>query len=173
VFDTCLIRDFVSQESLWYLLGQEIIKQLPGITSPAEFMRIRGRADADARGQGSREDITLTDVYARIAATQRWTQEQQRQAMAIEEDLESRGLRLNPPAQALLAKANGATVSYLTDTTHRAAFIRECLNEHSLPAGTVLSSGDLGSGRGPGPFSARPANDLTWVAARCCTSVMT
>jgi FMN phosphatase YigB (HAD superfamily) len=150
VFDTCLIRDFVSQESLWYLLGQEIIKQLPGIASPEEFMRIRGRADADARGQGSAEDITLTDVYARIAAAHRWTPEQQQQAMAIEEDLESRGLRLNPPAQALLAKAHGAAVSYLTDTPHRGAFIRECLNEHSLPAGTVLSSGDLGLRKGTG-----------------------
>jgi FMN phosphatase YigB (HAD superfamily) len=150
VFDTCLIRDFVSQESLWYLLGQEIISQLPGITSPAEFMRIRGRADADARAQGSGEDITLTDVYARIAATGGWTPEQQRQAIEIEEDLESRGLRLNPPAQALLAKAHGATVAYLTDTTHRGAFIRECLNEHSLPAGTVLSSGDLGLRKGTG-----------------------
>jgi hypothetical protein len=150
VFDTCLIRDFVSQESLWYLLGQEIAKQLPGITGPAEFMRIRGRADAEARGQGSAEDITLADVYARIPAAGGWTPEQQRQAIAIEEDFEGRGLRLNPPAQALLAKAHGATVAYLTDTTHRGAFIRECLDEHSLPAGTVLSSGDLGLRKGTG-----------------------
>jgi FMN phosphatase YigB (HAD superfamily) len=150
VFDTCLIRDFVSQESLWYLLGQEIIKHLPGISSATEFARLRGSSEEEVRGQGEDEDITLADVYARIAASRDWTSAQQRQAMALEEDLESRGLGPNPAARALLANAQGAPVSYLTDTPHRGEFIRRCLDEHSLPAGKVLSSGDLGLRKGTG-----------------------
>ena len=150
VFDTCLIRDFVSQESFWCLLGQEMIKQLPGISSAADFALLRGSAEDEVRGQGTAEDIALNDVYAWIAANRGWTPAQQQQAIALEEDLESRVLRPNPPAQALLAKAHGAPVSYLTDTPHRGKFIRRCLDEHSLPAGTVLSSGDLALRKGTG-----------------------
>jgi hypothetical protein len=151
VFDTCLIREFVSQESLWYLLGQEIInQQFPCVSSSAEFVLVRGSAEDEARGRGAGEDITLTDVYARIAASLGWNSAQQRRAIALEEDLEGRSLRPNPPAQALLAKAHGAAVSYLTDTPHRGEFIRRCLDEHSLPAGTVLSSGDLRLRKGTG-----------------------
>lgn len=150
IFDTCLVRDFVSQESLWYLLGRQVAEKFPGIADAAEFVRLRGSAEAEARVLGAAEDITLTDVYARIAAVHGWTAEQQRQAVALEEDLESRGLRLNPLAKSLLAKADGARVAYLTDTPHRGTFIRRCLDEHSLPAGTVLSSGDLGCRKGTG-----------------------
>ena len=148
VFDTCLIREFASQESLWYLVGSEIISRLPGISSPTEFIRLRGRAEDDARDRGGTEDITLADVYTRLALMCGWNPEQRRQAIAIEEELEFRGLRLNPAARDLLARAHGAPVTYLSDTPHRAAFIRSCLNAQSLPAGEVLSSGDLGFRKG-------------------------
>ena len=144
VFDTCLIRDFVSQESLWYLVGKEIISRLPGISDPTEFIRLRGRAEDDARHRGGSEDITLADVYTQLALTCGWNPEQQRQAIAIEEGLEFRGLRPNPAARDLIARAHRALVAYLSDTPHRAAFIRSCLDAQSLPAGEVLSSGDLG-----------------------------
>ncbi len=150
VFDTCLIRDFVSQESLWYLVGREISSRLPGIPGPIEFVRLRGRADNEARSQVAAEDITLTDVYTRLALMCDWTPEQQRQAIAIEEEFELRGLRLNPAASDLLVRAQGAPVSYLSDTPHRGAFIRSCLDKQSLPAGEVLSSGDLGLRKGTG-----------------------
>jgi hypothetical protein len=42
VFDTCLIRDFISQESLWHLLGRDLAARLPGVPEPAEFARLRG-----------------------------------------------------------------------------------------------------------------------------------
>jgi hypothetical protein len=150
VFDTCLIRDFVSQESLWYLVGREIVSQLPGISSPAGFVRLRGRTEVDVRGRAAAEDITLADVYTALALTCGWSPEQQRQALAIEEELELRGLRLNPAVQDLLARADGAPVCYLSDTPHRTAFIRSCLDAQSLPAGPVLSSGDLGLLKGTG-----------------------
>ena len=150
VFDTCLIRDFVSQESLWYLLGQEIANQFSRAPSAAEFVRLRGDAEGEARARGTGEDITLTDVYARIGANLGWTPEQQRRAVALEEDLEMRNLRPNPRADALLAKASGVPVAYLTDTPHRGTFIRDCLDKYSLPAGDVLSSGDTGLRKGTG-----------------------
>lgn len=150
VFDTCLIRDFVSQESLWYLVGREIIGRLPGISSPTQFIRLRGRAENDARDRSGKEDITLADVYARLGSTWHWSPEQQRQAIAIEEELELRGLRLNPAATNLLARAHSVPVAYLSDTPHRAAFIRNCLDAQSLPSGEVLSSGDLGLRKGTG-----------------------
>lgn len=150
VFDTCLIRDFISQESLWYLLGQEIANQLPRVPCAAEFVRLRGRAEDEARAREAGEDIALIDVYARIGANLGWTQEQQRRAVALEEDLEMRSLRPNPRADALLAKAAGVPVAYLTDTPHRGTFIRDCLDKCSLPAGDVLSSGDTGLRKGTG-----------------------
>ncbi len=150
VFDTCLVREFVSQESLWYLLGQEIVNQFSRVPSAAEFVRLRGRAEDEARAKGTGEDITLIEVYARLGANLGWTPEQQRRAVALEEDLELRSLRLNPRADALLAKASGVPVAYLTDTPHRGTFIRDCLDKYSLPGGDVLSSGDTGLRKGTG-----------------------
>lgn len=150
VFDTCLIRDFVSQESLWYLLGQEIMSRLPEISGPREFVKLRGRAENDARSQGIAEDITLSDVYTQLASVCGWSPDQRRQAMDLEEELEFRGLGINPAAPGLLAQPLSTPVCYLTDTPHRGEFIRSCLDAHSLPAGEVLSSGDLGLLKGTG-----------------------
>lgn len=150
VFDTCLMRDFISQESLWYVVGKEIARRLPGISSPRDFVRLRGRTEADVRNRASAEDITLADVYTTLALACGWDEEQRLQAVSIEEELESRCLRLNPAARDLLAGAQGAPVAYLSDTPHRGAFIRSCLDENSLPAGQVLSSGDLGLLKGTG-----------------------
>lgn len=144
VFDTCLIRDFVSQESLWYLAGIEATSKLPGISSPVEFIRLRGRAEDEARDQSDSEDIALAEVYTRLAQVCGWNAEQRQQAVALEEETEFRGLRPNPATAELLARSQGAPVAYLSDTPHRAAFIRDCLDAQSLPAGEVLSSGDLG-----------------------------
>jgi FMN phosphatase YigB (HAD superfamily) len=150
VFDTCLIRDFTSQESLWYLLGAEISKQLPGLPSAVDFVRLRGDAEHYVRSQSDAEDIKLAAVYERLGATCGWDAAQQERAVGLEEEVEGRGLRPNPAARPLLAKAQEARVAYLTDTPHRASFIEKCLGEHSMPAGPVLSSGDLGRRKGTG-----------------------
>ena len=152
VFDTCLIRDFVSQESLWLVLGQRLMERLPGISSATDFVRLRGEAENYARGQGTGEDITLVQVYERLALACGWNTDQRQQAVALEEETEAYGLCLNPSprAQELFAKAREAVVSYVTDTPHRADFIRKCLDSGSLPDGAVLSSGDLGLRKGTG-----------------------
>ena len=150
VFDTCLVRDFITQESLWYLLGKEITKQLPGIPSEADFVRLRGDAETYARSQSNAEDIGLAHVYERLGDVCGWDVGLQQQAMRLEEEFEAHGLRPNPAARTLLAKAQEAHVAYLTDTPHRGAFIEKCLGEHSMPAGPVLSSGDLGRRKGTG-----------------------
>jgi FMN phosphatase YigB (HAD superfamily) len=150
VFDTCLIRDFIGQESLWYLLGAEIMKQLPGVPSEADFVRLRGDSENYARSQSTAEDIKLAQVYERLGALCGWDTARQQQAIRLEEEFEARCLQPNPAAHTLLAKAQEARVAYLSDTPHRGAFIEKCLGEHSLPAGPVLSSGDLGRRKGTG-----------------------
>lgn len=150
VFDTCLIRDFTTQESLWYLLGAEIVKDLPGLSSAADFVRLRGEAENYVRGRSDAEDIKLAAVYERLGAACGWDPGQQERAIGLEEEFEAQGLRENPAARPLMAKAQEARVAYLTDTPHRGSFIEKCLGEHSMPAGPVLSSGDLGRRKGTG-----------------------
>ena len=150
VFDTCLIRDFTTQESLWYLLGTEIVKQLPGLPGAVDFVRLRGDAENYVRSQSDAEDIKLAQVYERLGSACGWNAAQQERAVGLEEEFEAHGLRPNPAARTLLAKAQEARVAYLTDTPHRGSFIETCLGEHSMPAGPVLSSGDLGSRKGTG-----------------------
>ena len=149
VFDTCLIRDFVSQESLWHLLGHQVARRLPGV-SAAGFARLRAEAENDARNRSEREDIRLREVYGRMGSVCGWDIRQQEQAVALEEELEACVLRVNPAARPLLARIREAAVCYLTDTPHRGAFIEKCLNEQGMPAGPVLSSGDLGLRKGTG-----------------------
>jgi FMN phosphatase YigB (HAD superfamily) len=150
VFDTCLIRDFTTQESLWYLLGAEISKQLPGLPGAVDFVRLRGDAENYVRSHSDAEDIKLAAVYERLGAACGWNAGQQEQAVALEEEFEAHGLGPNPAAGPLLAKAQEARVAYLTDTPHRGSFIEKCLGDHSMPAGPVLSSGDLGRRKGTG-----------------------
>jgi FMN phosphatase YigB (HAD superfamily) len=150
VFDTCLIRDFTTQESLWYLLGAEIVKHLPGVPSPVAFVGLRGDAESYVRSRSDAEDIKLAQVYERLGSACGWNAGQQARAVGLEEELEAHGLRPNPAAGSLLAKAQEARVAYLTDTPHRGSFIETCLGEHSMPAGPVLSSGDLGRRKGTG-----------------------
>jgi FMN phosphatase YigB (HAD superfamily) len=150
VFDTCLIRDFTTQESLWYLLGTEIVKRLPGFPGVANFVRLRGDAENYVRSQSDAEDIKLAQVYERLGAACGWDTAQQQAAVGLEEEFEARGLRPNQAARPLLAKVQEARVAYLTDTPHRGSFIEKCLGEHSMPAGPVLSSGDLGRRKGTG-----------------------
>jgi FMN phosphatase YigB (HAD superfamily) len=155
VFDTCLIRDFISQESLWHLLGRELGARLPGAPEPGEFARLRAHAEnevrnAAARADGTREDITLAQVYEGLAAACGWDSRQREQAAAIEEECEARGLAANPAIRSVLTRTDSAARCYLTDTPHRGLFIEECLTRLGMPAGPVLSSGDLGLRKGTG-----------------------
>jgi len=155
VFDTCLIRDFISQESLWHLLGRELGARLPGVPGPAEFARLRADAEneariAGARADGTREDITLAQVYDRLAVAWGWDRRQRERAAAMEEECEARGLAANPAARSVINTMEPAARCYLTDTPHRGLFIEECLTRLGLPAGTVLSSGDAGLRKGTG-----------------------
>jgi hypothetical protein len=150
VFDTCLIRDFISQESLWLLLGREVARHLTGVPCAADFARTRAQAENYARAAASGEDITLAAVYGRLGAVYGWDLRQQEKAAALEEESEARGLSVNPAARSLLGGIWQATICYLTDTPHRAAFISECLDRLDCPPGPVLSSGDLGRRKGTG-----------------------
>jgi hypothetical protein len=150
VFDTCLIRDFISQESLWLLLGREVARRLTGVPGSADFARMRAQAEDYARAAGGGEDITLAAVYARLGSLYGWDARQQEQAAALEEEFEARGLSANPAARSLLAGIWQEAICYLTDTPHRAAFIEECLDRLECPPGPVLSSGDLGRRKGTG-----------------------
>jgi len=155
VFDTCLVRDFISPESLWHLLGRELAGQLPGVAGAAEFAWLRAQAEEAARSAGAsadvpREDITLAQVYARLAAVLGWDSRQREQAAALEEECEARGLAANPAIRSVLNRMEPAALCYLTDTPHRGLFIGECLARLGMPAGPVLSSGDLGLRKGTG-----------------------
>jgi FMN phosphatase YigB (HAD superfamily) len=150
VFDTCLIRDFVSQESLWRLLGREAGKRLPGVPGAAQFARLRAEAEDYARKTSPAEDITLAQVYDRLASVCGWNPRQQEQAATLEEEFEARGLSVNPAARSFLASIEQAVICYLTDTPHRGSFIGDCLDRLQLPPGPVFSSGDTGKRKGTG-----------------------
>jgi len=150
VFDTCLIRDFIWQESLWQALGQRLAGVLPNVSSSAEFATMRGIAEEQARAACEGEDTPLADVYRRLREMYSWTLSDQRMALDLEEELEASGVRANPAVLPLFERAHGAALCYLTDTPHRGAFIRRCLDEQGIPPGPVLSSGDLGARKGTG-----------------------
>jgi FMN phosphatase YigB (HAD superfamily) len=150
VFDTCVIRDFVSQESLWCALGHRFIGLLPGVSNAADFARLRGVAEESSRQVSEREDVSLAEVYERLAASYGWNTVEQGRAMRLEEELEASGLHVNPAVRSFINGIGHIPVCYLTDTPHRGAFIEQCLGKQDLPTGTVLSSGDLGLRKGTG-----------------------
>jgi FMN phosphatase YigB (HAD superfamily) len=150
VFDTCLSRDFIAQESLWRLVGRYLAEAVPGMPGEREFVRLRGEAEDHVRQLSPRDDISLPDVYSRLAELLHWDAADTERAMGVEEELEARGLHVNPAIGPILASLPDLPLCYLTDTPHRGTFIARCLADNGLPDAPVLSSGDLGLLKGRG-----------------------
>lgn len=150
VFDTCLIRDFISEEALWRVVGENLKSVVPNITSGAEFARRRRVVDSDVRSRSRHEDVSITELYECLGSMYGWTDGEQARARGQEEELEASGLHRNPAVSAVVRAVGDLPVCYVTDTPHRAELIDRCLRAEGLPAGPVLCSGDLGIRKGTG-----------------------
>jgi len=144
IFDTCLIRDFVCQESMWHAVGNRLVRALPAVENSAEFAYRRSKAEDSARASATAEDTSLAQVYEQLAADYGWSTRERNLALSVEEEVEMAMLQVNPALRGLAERTSGAAVCYLSDTPHRGDFLRRCLDAEGLPSGTVLTSADLG-----------------------------
>jgi len=144
IFDTCLIRDFVCQESMWRAVGNRLVGALPAVENSADFVYRRSKAEDRARASATAEDTSLAQVYEQLATDYGWSTHERDLALRVEEEVEMAMLQVNPALRGLLERTSGASVCYLSDTPHRGDFLRRCLDAQGLPSGTVLTSADLG-----------------------------
>ena len=129
VFDTALTRTFARPADLFLSLGRRW-----GGASPERWMRLRIQAEQEARHQAKCEEVTLEEIYGRLALAMDWTGEQARRAIAAELELEEASLRPVPEIFDRVARLHreGQSVLFISDTYKPAPFLRALLERHGF-----------------------------------------
>lgn len=126
VFDTTLTRAVARPTDLF--------RGLAGAWSapPETCLRLRVAAERAARRRARGREVTLEEIYRRLAPAMGWTPEQARLAMTAELDLERHHLRPVPEIRARIAQLRnaGERVAWVSDVYLPADWLRERLAEH-------------------------------------------
>lgn len=129
VFDTALTRTFARPADLFWQLGREWDP-----ACPERWMRRRIEAERAARRRSAREEVTLEEIYERLARKLAWTDAQKDQAIAAELELERDSLRPVPEILDRVERLHreGQSVAFISDTYKPASFLRDQLGRHGL-----------------------------------------
>ena len=129
VFDTALVRTFARPSDLFAELGRTWDP-----ASPKRWMRRRVEAERVARRRSPREEVTLEEIYDRLAPAMNWNDGQKREAIVAELELEKDSLRPVPEIRERIARLHrqGQPVVFISDTYKPAAFLRDMLERNGL-----------------------------------------
>ncbi len=128
VFDTALTRTVARPRDLFRLLGERVS------TNAEAWMHLRIRSEQEAHRRSSREEVSLEEIYQIVASAMRWTEEQTRQAIAAEQELEAASIRPVPEIQERVARLHrdGQRVLFISDVYLPDSFLREALVRHGF-----------------------------------------
>ena len=149
VFDTTLTRNVGSPSSVFILVGRELRARGLSTLRATVFARARVSAEAAARAASTRADISLVDVYARLAILLTELASHVAEAVEVELGVERRLLRAVPATREAVraARARGQRVVFISDMYLPADFIREELVRHECAGkdDAVYVSGTAGA----------------------------
>lgn len=173
VFDTLLTRAYARPSDVFVEVAQALADA--GLLSgpPAIWVARRQAAEAYLWRHASR-NVTLEAIYARLAAQSGWSDEQSRQARAIEIDVESASHAPVPLLRPRLEswRRSGGRVAFVSDMYLPTWAMRHSLERHGwiAPGEALLVSSDCNATKaGGGLFAALMA--ATGVAARAITHI--
>lgn len=129
VFDTALTRTVARPADLFWELGKEWDPAFP-----ERWMRRRIEAEREARRRSRREEVTLEEIYERLARKLNWTDEQKNKAIAAELKREQDSLRPVPEIRDRVERLHreGQSVIFISDTYKPASFLRDMLERNGL-----------------------------------------
>jgi FMN phosphatase YigB (HAD superfamily) len=137
VFDTVLTRAVGRAQSVFLLLGQQVVRDGVADCTPEIFAR--ARAEAEARAVGAiRGHPPLRRIHLEVCRALGLRAEVADRLVEMEISLERAILRPVPPVVELVEEARaGGPVIFVSDTSHPAEQLRTTLREHG-----VARSGD-------------------------------
>jgi FMN phosphatase YigB (HAD superfamily) len=133
VFDTLLLRDSVTPDSVQRYAGQLLNELHPATAS--EFFQRRKRAEHAARAERAFQgDVGLSEIYSKFERTAVWTEEVIALARRLEEETDARSLRKRPEIEDMLrfAKSEGKRIIALSDTYYSTDQVRDLLRREEL-----------------------------------------
>ncbi|GFK95755.1 hypothetical protein NNJEOMEG_03623 [Fundidesulfovibrio magnetotacticus] len=144
VFDCCLVRLHARPLDQLFALAGRVLPGDAGREDLHEFVRLRLRAEEEARDGPGLEAAGLGAVYERFPASNPWSLDPEA-LYASELELSLSGAR---PVPAVLERVRGHVrrgerVAYVTDSILPGASLRRLLESHGF-AGEVYCAGDLG-----------------------------
>jgi predicted HAD superfamily hydrolase len=133
VFDTVITRIIGDPKAIFLMLGKNLLKQSLLACMPEAFARARIEAESRAF-KNIGEKHTLRHIYCELATALRLSDEQQRQIMQLELDLEAKFLRPIPISRKTIkaARDRGERVAFVSDMYLPSNFIQELLVRHSF-----------------------------------------
>ncbi|MFZ5427751.1 MAG: hypothetical protein ACOZEN_12310 [Thermodesulfobacteriota bacterium] len=150
VFDTCLVRLHARPIDQLFALAARVLPPPSGREDRHEFVRMRLRAEEDAREGPGLEAAVLGMVYERFPRSNPWGLDPEA-LYATELDMCLAGAR---PVPAMLERVRahvrrGERVVYVTDSILPGPALRRLLESHGF-AGEVYGAGELGKRKGTG-----------------------
>jgi len=150
VFDTCLVRLHARPMDQLFALAARVLPPPSGREERHEFVRMRLRAEEEAREGPGLEAAALGMVYERFPKSNPWGLDPEA-LYATELDLALADAR---PVPAVLDRVRGHVrrgerVVYVTDSILPGPALRRLLESHGF-AGEVYGAGELGKRKGTG-----------------------
>lgn len=141
VFDTVLTRIWAKPTDLFWELGNQLKQDGLITVSPADWSQLRIEAEGRARQGSATNEVTLKEIYDRLAESLNWTKMDSEKAMQHEIQLERASLRPVPVTQLKIQALHqqNQSIAYLSDMYLPSEAIQGFLKDHQIWAeGDVL-----------------------------------
>jgi len=141
VFDTALTRIWAKPTDLFWELGNHLKHDGLITISPDVWSQLRIEAEGKARQGSTTNEVTLQEIYDRLAESLNWSEIDSKKAMHNEIQLERASLRPVPAIQLKIQALHqeNQSIAYLSDMYLPSEAIRGFLKDHQIWAeGDVL-----------------------------------
>ncbi|OKH40346.1 hypothetical protein NIES2101_35060 [Calothrix sp. HK-06] len=154
VFETAIVRIWARPTDLFWELGNHLKQENLIQISPELWHKIRSDAEWDARKKTATGEVSLKDIYQKLALSLGWSNEQVERAMHKEIALEVLSLRPVPANQRkiqALQKTN-ARIIYMSDMYLSEAIIQDFLVQNNVwaPGSKLYVSSEIGASKSTG-----------------------
>lgn len=163
VFDTVLTRTVGDPRTVLTLWARRAVERWGLAVDARALATCRHRTERELNAWGDRH-APLAEIHAEVARRHGWAPERAEALAALEEEVERELICALPGAEALLAepRRTGAPVVFVSDTPHRAEFVRERLEAAGVwrPGDRVFTSSAYGASKSRGGLFRRVAEEL-------------
>ncbi|BAZ22460.1 hypothetical protein NIES4073_33430 [Kalymmatonema gypsitolerans NIES-4073] len=154
VFDTSIVRIWAKPTDLFWELGYQLQKDNLIEISPESWSSIRMEAERIAREIEPYYEVTLEEIYAQLARSLNWSNDEAQKAKQKELEIELLSLRPVPATQKKIQSLyqDNQRIIYISDMYLPEEVIRNFLKENKVwtPGSTLYVSSEVRINKGTG-----------------------